>query len=65
MIRIIEELKQHREKAKHKFVEMSIIRRYCKEDVCPDTDSYLDEVIELNEAISVLEHHIMPDPSQE
>ena len=65
MNKIIEQLKQQRERAEHKFVEMSVIKRCCKEDECPDTDSYLDEVIALNEAIAVLEDYITPDASQE
>lgn len=68
MNKIIEQLKQQRERAEHKFVEMSVIKRYSKEDMglkCPDTDSYLDEIIALNKAIAVLEDYIMPDASQE
>jgi hypothetical protein len=66
MNKIIEQLKQQRERAEHKFVEMSVIKRYSKEDEpCPDTESYLDEIIALNKAIAVLEESIMPDASQE
>ena len=65
MKQIIEQLKQQRERAEHKFIEMSVIKRYSKEGKCPDTDSYLDEIIALNKAIAVLEDYIMPDASQE
>ena len=38
---------------------MSIIKRCSKNDSdIPDTDSYLDEVIAIDEAISVLENHL-------
>ena len=57
MRKIIEQLKEQREKAKDTFIENCFIKRNCKSDApCPDTDSYLDDIGELNEAISILEN---------
>lgn len=57
MRRIIEQLKEQREKAKDTFIENSFIKRNCEIDApCPDTDSDLDVIAELNNAISCLEN---------
>ena len=60
MKNIIEHLKEQREKAERTFIENSLIKRNCKNDeVSPDTNSYLDDIAELNEAISVLENSMV------
>jgi len=60
MRRIIEQLKEQREKAKDTFIENSFIKRNCKIDApCPDTDADLDAIAELNQAISILENATM------
>ena len=56
MKRIIKHLKELREKSKDAFVENSLIYRNCKIDKpCPDPNCDLDDIAELNEAISILE----------
>jgi hypothetical protein len=58
MERIIEQLKEQREKAKETFIKNCLIRRVSLSDSpVPDTDSYLDEIYELNQAISILQNH--------
>ncbi len=60
MRRIIEQLKEQREKAKDTFIENSFIKRNCKIDApCPDTNADLDAIGELNQAISILENATM------
>jgi tRNA splicing ligase len=60
MRRIIEQLKEQREKAKDTFIENSFIKRNCKIDApCPDTDADLDAISELNQVISILENATM------
>ena len=60
MRRIIEQLKQQREKAKDTFIKNSFIKRNCNMDApCPNTDDYLDAIAELNQAISILENATM------
>ena len=57
MKNIIEQLKEQREKAEKTFIKNSLIKRNCMNDeVNPDTNAYLDDIAELNEAISVLEN---------
>lgn len=57
MDRIIQQLKEQREKAKETFIKNSFIKRNCKIDApCPDTDADLDFIGELNQAISILEN---------
>jgi len=58
MERIIEQLKEQREKAKETFIKNCLIRRASPPDSpVPDTDSYLDEIYNLNQAISILQNH--------
>ena len=60
MNRIIEQLKEQREKAKDTFIENSFIKRNCKIDApCPNTNADLDTIAELNQAISILENATM------
>ena len=60
MRRVIEQLKEQREKAKDTFMENSFIKRNCKIDApCPDTNADLDAIAELNQAISILENATM------
>ena len=60
MKRIIEQLKEQREKAKETFIENSFIKRNCKIDApCPDTNADLDVIEELNQAISILENALI------
>ena len=56
MKRIIEQLKEQREKAEKTFVKNCLIKRASPvNSPIPDTESYLEEVYELNQAISILE----------
>jgi hypothetical protein len=58
MRKIIEQLKEQREKAEKIFIKNCLIRRASPPDSpVPDTDSYLDEIYNLNQAISILENH--------
>ena len=58
MRRIIEQLKEQREKAERTFIDNSLIKRDCKiNEPCPDTDADLDRIAELNDAISILENY--------
>ena len=60
MKNIIEQLKEQREKAEKTFIKNSLIKRNCMNDeVSPDTNAYLDDIAELNEAISVLENSMV------
>lgn len=56
MKRVIEQLKEQREKIEKTFIKNSLIKRECKSnEPCPDVDANLDSIAELNRAISVLE----------
>ena len=58
MEKIIQHLKEQREKAEKTFIKNSFIKRNCKLDgSCPDVNSDLDLIYELNQAISILENH--------
>ena len=58
MRRIIEQLKEQREKAEKTFIKNSFIKRNCKIGApCPDVDADLDTIGELNQAISILENY--------
>ena len=58
MERIIQQLKEQREKAEKTFIKNSFIKRNCKIDApCPDVDADLDAIGELNQAISILENY--------
>jgi hypothetical protein len=58
MRKIIEQLRDQREKAKDIFIENSLIKRASVvNSPLPDTESYLDEIYSLNKAISILENH--------
>ena len=58
MEKIIQQLKEQREKAKETFIKNCFVKRNCKLDApCPDTDSDLDAISDLNQAISILENH--------
>lgn len=58
MERIIQQLKEQREKAEKTFIKNSFIKRRCKIDApCPDVDADLDAIGELNQAISILENY--------
>ena len=60
MNRIINHLKELREKSKDTFIENSFIKRNCKiDEPCPDTDADLDDIAEINEAIRILENAVM------
>ncbi len=63
MRKIIEGLKEQRVKAEQTFIKNCLIKRASVvNSPIPDTESYLDDVHELNEAISVLENHTMQKP---
>ena len=58
MERIIQQLKEQREKAEQTFIKNSFIKRNCSIDApCPDVDADLDAIDELNQAISILENY--------
>lgn len=58
MERIIQQLKEQRQKAEQTFIENSFIKRNCKIDQpWPDVDADLDAIGELNQAISILENY--------
>ena len=60
MKNIIEQLKEQREKAERTFIENSLTKKNCKNDEpWPDTNADLDDIAELNEAISVLENSMV------
>lgn len=58
MRRIIKQLEEQKEKAEKTFVKNCLIKRASPvNSPIPDTDLYLEEVYELNQAISILENH--------
>lgn len=59
MERTIKTLEEMRENAKRLFIENSIIVHTSTLEVKPDTKSYLEMIIELNQAISILENSTM------
>lgn len=60
MNRIIEMLKEMKGKEEARFIENSLIKRASPIDSpLPDTNADLERIVELNEAISVLENHLM------
>mgnify|MGYP003651923581 CR=1 FL=1 len=60
---VIEGLKEQRVKAEKAFIMSCLIKRSSPvNSPVPDTESYLDEISELNEAISVLESYTMQEP---
>ena len=60
MNRIVEMLKEMKVKEDQEFIAKSLIKRACSPKTpVPDVDSYLDWIVELNEAISVLNNHLM------
>lgn len=65
MKKIIRTLKEMRDKAERSFIDNSLIRRKSLiNSPVPDTEADLDNVAELNEAISVLENYTMQKPLQ-
>lgn len=59
MIKIIEYLKEQRNKAEKTFIEHSLIKRVSLNNSCiPDVDSDLNKIAEFNEAINVLENYM-------
>ena len=60
MEKTIRTLKELKEKAERSFIKNSLIRKLSVQNSpVPDTESYLDDIYELNGAISVLESHGM------
>ena len=58
MERIIQQLKEQREKAEKTFIKNSFVKRNCNIDApCPDVDADLDAIGELNHAIGILENY--------
>jgi len=56
MKKIIEQLKEQKEKAEKTFIKNCLIKRASPViSPIPDTDSYLEEIHELNQAIRILE----------
>ena len=65
MERIIRTLKEMLEKEERQFIENSLIVRASPIDSpIPDTLASLNNIADLNEAISVLENHVMQKPVQ-
>ena len=65
MERTIRTLKEMRKKDEKSFIENSIIvHTSLMHSPIPDTKSDLEMIIELNEAISILENHSMQKPKQ-
>ena len=57
MRKIIEQLKEQRVKAEKTFVKNCLIKRASVvNSAIPDTESYLEDIYNLNEAISILEN---------
>jgi hypothetical protein len=64
MERTIRALKEMREKAEKSFIENSIIVHGARLDrPVPDAKSDLEMIIELNQAISILENYLMTKSS--
>ena len=61
IIRVLEEMKV---KAEQEFISNSLIKRASIHSEVPDIDSDLERIVELNEAISVLNNHLMQKPNQ-
>jgi hypothetical protein len=60
IIRMLEEMKV---KEEENFITNSLIKRASLIDSpVPDVDKYLERIVELNEAISVLNNHSMQKP---
>ncbi|NQY41951.1 MAG: hypothetical protein HRT87_01190 [Legionellales bacterium] len=58
MRKIIEGLKEQKELAEKTFIKNCIIKRRSLVNSCiPDTESYLDDILSLDIAISVLENN--------
>ena len=56
-------LKEMKGKEEARFIENSLIKRASLIDSpVPDTDADLERIVELNEAISVLNNHLMQKP---
>ena len=65
MNRIVRMLEEMKVKEEQEFISKSLIKRASVIDSpVPDVDSYLERIVELNEAISVLNNHLMQKPKQ-
>jgi len=65
MSRIVRMLEEMKVKEEQEFISKSLIKRASVIDSpVPDVDSYLERIVELNEAISVLNNHLMQKPKQ-
>tara|TARA_S200002703_G_C3788730_1_gene243348 strand:+ start:1812 stop:2015 length:204 start_codon:yes stop_codon:yes gene_type:complete len=65
MNRIVRMLEEMKVKQEQEFISNSLIKRASVIDSpAPDVDSDLERIVELNEAISVLNNHLMQKPNQ-
>ena len=65
MNRIVTMLEEMKVKQEQEFISNSLIKRASALDSpVPDVDADLERIVELNEAISVLNNHLMQKPNQ-
>ena len=68
MNRIVRMLEEMKVKQEQEFISNSLIKRGFRNEALdstvPDVDADLERIVELNEAISVLNNHLMQKPKQ-
>jgi hypothetical protein len=64
MNRIVRMLEEMKVKQEQEFISNSLIKRASVDDCIPNVDADLERIVELNEAISVLNNHLMQKPKQ-
>jgi ribosomal protein S15P/S13E len=65
MNRIVRMLEEMKVKEEQKFISNSLIKRASIDSEVPDVDADLERIVELNEAISVLNNHLMQKPKRD
>ena len=65
MNRIVRMLEEMKVKEEQKFISNSLIKRASINSEVPDVDADLERIVELNEAISVLNNHLMQKPKRD
>ena len=66
MNRIVTMLEEMKVKQEQEFISNSLIKRASVLDsTVPDVDADLERIVELNEAISVLNNHLMQKPKKD
>jgi len=58
-------LEEMKVKEEQKFISNSLIKRASIDSEVPDVDADLERIVELNEAISVLNNHLMQKPKRD